>query len=541
MIDLGGGLLMFGHLEARMRRLGLVVLAASFVMAVGAVPGCDCSNGSMSSFDFSSGGDLSVGDLAGVDAAVGDAAVGDGGGGDGGGASCGGAGVSCAHDAECCSNLCDPSSHVCVLTRCGQVGAACASAKDCCGLACVGSQCASAMCISDGQPCTSGASCCSTICGVNGTCTPLNTMCSTAGNECAMDGDCCSGSCLGVAGIDGGTIRQCAAPSQVSYCTQVGDICSLDADCCTGVCNLVGASVGVCAAISTSCSVDGTTCNGCGTCCSHFCGPFGSAGSSICQPASGCHVQGDTCRTSGDCCGGDAASGLPGAGLVACTPDPTYPTKIGTCSKPNKTNCPPGTPGCNNTCDPAGDVCHLNPTPVCAGGTTNVRDDCCACISTKSCCQPDKVGIPRCNLVGACVPAGGNCSFNGDCCNGLPCVPDATGALHCGSMCVPQGGFCTTNADCCIGLNCIVPPGSIQGACDNLTPPPDMGPPVDLASHDLAGADLKAPPDLAQVCAQYGQACSTTQKCCDAVQCTNTSFQPCGPTDTNCSCFSPIP
>jgi hypothetical protein len=312
------------------------------------------------------------------------------------------------------------------------------------------------------------------------------------------------------------------------------------------VCNiLAGTTVGTCAAISTSCDVDGTICSGCGACCSHFCGPFGTFGSSICQPASGCHVQGDTCQTNSDCCGGDSTSGLPGAGQVVCVRDPTYPTKIGTCSKPNKSNCPPGTPGCTNTCDPAGDICHQNPSPICSGDTTNVRNDCCSCISTKTCCQPDKVGIPRCNLTGSCVPAGGICSFSGDCCNGLPCVPDSTGTLHCAAMCVPVGGLCTTNADCCTGLDCIVPPGSLKGTCANPNPPPpDMARPiVDLAGVDLRGRDLSMPPpgDMA-VCAQYGQSCSTTQPCCNSnvVPCTNTSFTTCKASDTNCSCFAPI-
>ncbi|HZS39154.1 MAG TPA: hypothetical protein VFF06_20120 [Polyangia bacterium] len=518
-----------------MARSAGVAIGIAFVLAAGAVPGCDCSNNGVSMMD------LGVPDLSPFDEAVPPDLAGSGDGIVGitdAGPICSGAGAACASGAECCSNVCDAASHVCVLPQCGTVGASCASAADCCGLACVGSKCGG-QCLSDGQSCTSAGQCCSTIC--NGTCTPINTMCKTAGNACTASNECCNGSCIGLVANDAAIVGQCAAPSQVSFCTQIGDICAHDNECCTGICKLVsGQAVGTCAPLTNAaCSVDGETCNGCGTCCSHFCGPFGNFGSSICQPASGCHVQGDTCRVNSDCCGGDPNSGLPGAGQVVCVPDPTYPTKIGTCSGPNKSNCPtPGSPTCTNTCDPAGDICHQNPTPVCAGSTTNVRNDCCACISTKDCCKPDKVGIPRCNLVGSCVQAGGNCSFSTDCCNGLPCVPDANGALHCGAMCVMQGGLCTTNADCCNGLTCVVPPGSVKGTCTNPAPPP----PTDMAGVDLAPTDLGTTPsnDMA-LCAQYGQACSTTHPCCNNVQCTNASFGACAAGDPNCICFSPIP
>jgi len=253
-------------------------------------------------------------------------------------------------------------------------------------------------------------------------------------------------------------------------------------------------------------------------------------------------VQGDICKTTKDCCGGDPNSGLPGAGQVVCTPDPTYPTKIGVCSGPNKSNCPnPGSPTCTSTCDPAGDICHMNPSPICAGGTTNVRNDCCACINTKTCCQPDKSGIPRCNLVGNCVPQGGACSFSADCCGGLPCVPDSMGNLHCGAAPSGCGGPCTTNGDCATGLLCYTPPGSIQGACNgaSCTPPvPDGGTPPDLASSDLAGPQ----PDMA-TCAQYGQACSTTVPCCNGVSCLRpaTIGGPCLAGDTDCTCYNLLP
>jgi hypothetical protein len=361
------------------------------------------------------------------------------------------------------------------------------------------------------------------------------------------------------------TNRQCPPPTTVSFCVQVGDICQHDNQCCTGVCNLVTATNGICAQITTqSCNPDGELCNGCGSCCSHFCGPYGPSNTDICQPASGCRVQGDLCHVNSDCCGGDPSNGLPGAGQVVCTPDPTYPTKIGTCSGPNVSNCPPanadaGTPGCSGgTCDPAGNICHFTGTAICQGGTTNVRNDCCACISTKTCCKPDAVGIPRCFLTTTCKAEGEICSFNGDCCGGVPCIPDSTGQLRCGApgcnadagpCCQAEGMVCTTNSDCCVGLPCTVPAGSLKGTCGlPVLPPSDMAQPPqpDLAGVDLAGADLSQPPapDMAQppICAVVGQSCLSAP-CCPSpgVQCLNSLGATCSGGDTTCTCFLPIP
>ena len=401
---------------------------------------------------------------------------------------------------------------------CGQTGAACQTAADCCGLACVAGLCSTSACLSDGTACTSDGQCCSTMCGVGGTCSPLNSTCKTAGNACTSDAQCCNQTC--------NANHQCAAPGAVSYCAQTGDICRGDGECCTGVCSIAaGAPAGTCASISTSCQIDGTVCSGCGDCCSHFCGPFGAAGPSICQPASGCHVQGDLCRKNSDCCGGDISSGLPGAGLIACEPDPVYGSRIGTCGGPRASNCPSGASTCKNACNPEGNVCHFKQTLVCAGDLTNVRNDCCDCISSKECCQPDATGIPRCNSLAACVPVGGNCSFSGECCGNEPCLPDpVTGKLTCGNVCANAGGACTTNRDCCTGMVCQATPGSIGGVCEVPT----------LPSAPDAGVGIDAPP----VCAYYGQACSLSLPCC-ATAWRNTSGLACTATDLDCICFSP--
>lgn len=439
-------------------------------------------------------------------------------------------------------------------TACGSVGAVCATAADCCGLACVAGACAAAACLSDGTSCTSGGQCCSSTCSASGVCVALNPTCKTAGNACSNGSECCNGVC--------NANHQCAPPGQVSYCNQAGDVCRADNECCTGVCKVAaGASVGTCAIISTACLVDGTVCNGCGACCSHFCGPFGAGGPDICQPASGCRVEGDLCHKDSDCCGGDPLSGLPGAGLVRCEPDPVYGGRIGTCGGPRASNCPDGTDSCKNSCNPEGNVCHYTNTAICEGATTSQRNDCCACISGKECCKLDRTGIPRCNALEACVAVGGSCAFSGDCCEGLPCVPDAiTGRLTCGAKCVPMGGLCTTNADCCVGSLCQVSPGSLAGICtvptlppgpdggvpprtdggvgpgpDGSLPGPDGGATTDPDAEVVSPPDLPPPPPL---CSFFGQDCSMSQLCCEGMTCVNVTFADCTAADTDCICIA---
>ena len=482
------------------RAFSTSLVAFCFCLATGTFLGCSNNN-------TNNGIDQGIGDLAGDASANQD------------GSNCLFTGKTCSTSSQCCSGSCDPTMHVCMLAQCGMGGAPCGTAADCCGTACVGGTCSTNMkCVSDNQACTSSGECCSTICGSNGMCTPLNTQCKTTGNACSNGTECCNQTC---------TNGQCAPTTSVSYCTQVGDLCTKNADCCTDVCTIAsGAAAGTCAQLpSASCTLDGELCSGCGVCCSHFCGPFNN-GPAICQPASGCRVQGDLCTQDSDCCGGDPNAMLPGSGLIKCVKDPMYP-QIGTCGTPMASNCPPNDPSCSNSCDPEGNVCHMTTTPVCQGGTTNVRNDCCACISGKECCKPDAVGIPRCNALTTCVMPGGTCAFSGDCCNGLPCVPDQSGTLRCGAGCMMTGNTCTTNADCCNGLQCVTPPGSLQGTCGGVIPPP---------------VDGGAPDGPAPICLSYGQACTAGgTPCCNSIQCSNMQGTACTASDASCACFQVIP
>jgi hypothetical protein len=215
---------------------------------------------------------------------------------------------------------------------------------------------------------------------------------------------------------------------------------------------------------------------------------------------------------------------------------------VGTCTNPTG-------------CDPDGDVCGLSNNNACG----NSRHDCCDCLPPKiNCCKFDKAGVPRCyggstqmcpnGYTGqppCCIMAGQICAFNGECCNGAPCVPDNMGVLRCGSMCAQMGQACTADSDCCAGLPCIIPKGKLVGMCGSPPPPTDAGVPPDLGGADLAGADLVMPQvdmampkvDMAH-CSFVGQSCSTTQPCCNNLPCENPAgTAACMAGELDCSCF----
>src|SRR5262249_48612576 len=151
---------------------------------------------------------------------------------------------------------------------------------------------------------------------------------------------------------------------------------------------------------------------------------YAPTGIKICQPANGCHVTGDLCLKDTDCCGAQG-TGLPGDGNVTC--EKTNGEPMGICRNPM---------GCN----PEGNVCHYK-NYTC--DISSARNDCCAAQgnstgcknngdASATCCQLDALGVPRCNgFGGQCRKPGETCAYSGDCCNGIPCVPDSNNVLRC--------------------------------------------------------------------------------------------------------------
>jgi hypothetical protein len=406
------------------------------------------------------------------------------------GTNCSAFGATCNIGTDCCSGVCANGMCGTDPTACARAGAPCTANTDCCTTSCVNNQCSANQCTADGQTCGNDGECCSGKC--NGTCTPLNPTCKTDGNPCGSGADCCSKFCT-VAGTCGNG----------SFCVQDGDACAHDTDCCGGICNPGPGGLGTCARPvvgSTNCQagVDGTVCGGCGDCCSRLCAPYQATGVMVCQPAEGCRVDGDLCKQDSDCCGAPGSM-LPGDGNVHCLrANPA--DAVGICRNPM-------------SCNPQGDVCHYKNYSTC--GISSERNDCCACISTKDCCQLDLLGVPRCNALDHCQMTGDVCSNSQDCCNGEPCVPDQNGVFHCGASCSPTNGPCTSDADCCPGGTCHFDPGSTMGTCNGNT-----------------------------ACSQDGQACSDTMPCCPGISCNVTGSNPpvaCPPgMETGCTCFNPI-
>lgn len=426
--------------------------------------------------------------------------------------SCLAVGDACQGGTECCSGACDANAG-CVsnLTQCAGPGASCSASTDCCSSSCVGGTCSAEQCVSDGKACTESDACCSGSCSDDQTCTALNDRCKTGGNECASNGDCCSGLC--------DDSQHCQLSS--SFCIQPGDSCSRDGDCCTANCSIAdGHTLGVCAAPPKGpayCDkVDGMLCNGCGDCCSRLCAP-GPSGVSICQPASGCHVTGDLCTQDTDCCGGDATSGLPGAGNGRCQIEAG--AKVGICTNPVN--------GGKNACNPEGNVCHYLADQGYACNSSSARSDCCGPETPKALmCKLDALGVPRCLGIGECHERGDVCASAADCCNHVPCVPDGKGALHCldDGACVPSGGSCTINGDCCPGGLCHREPGSTVGSCTSSGPPPNgsggAGSGGGSSSGGASTAGNGGSAGTPAVCAQYGQICGQDADCCNDVPCT---------------------
>jgi hypothetical protein len=478
--------------HALMTWKALAVLCAVFFSSAAAISACGSDNG-----DTVSGG--------------GDGGDEGGSGGEGGLSACAAGGSTCAVASDCCSANCDTATKKCVgglSSSCTAANDACTFATDCCSLSCTGGKCSGTQCTSDNQTCSANDQCCSGECGTNGKCTALNTKCLTAGNVCTSTGaGCCSTLCSG-------GVCQLSA----SFCIQAGDVCAKSTNCCTGSCSIAsGASLGTCSTLPNlgrnNCSggVDGTVCGGgtndggagCLDCCSRLCAPYAPTGVFICQPANGCHVEGDLCQHDTDCCGGesvypDGGEPLPGAQRVQCLL--AAGATVGYCASP--TSGGPGLPSCN----PEGNICHFKDNGYVCGNSAE-ENNCCDHLGSKTDCELDSIGVPRCHVVGGdagilpCVPTSGECAFDGDCCGGK-CLPNSSGVLVCNAVtCSPSAGTCTTTADCCDGLNCNIAAGSTSGTCGGST-----GSPKDGGSGS---------------CAAYGQSCSVASDCCNSVPCYN--------------------
>ncbi len=212
---------------------------------------------------------------------------------------------------------------------------------------------------------------------------------------------------------------------------------------------------------------------------------FGGMCANMCVP------NGTPCSFSTSCCGQCATSPSPkccsATGGQACTtaddccPVPMYTYSSIPCT--NNLCCkPPGTGVCWTDADCCGPPGRCNPSHDCyipIGG---------ACTASSEC--EDNSGGPNDNQCanGKCCAgfsSSGYCKTDADCCPGIPgtaCI-NVSGATGTGSCCVPAGGPCTQNSDCCFpgfgractnGKCCNGPGGACTGnadCCSGVCPP----------------------------------------------------------------------
>lgn len=468
---------------------------------------CDCEGKMLVPDDGATDSDIEGGQDADTD---GEVEGGTDGGGDA-GPTCSSVLGACSPSMPCCAELvCDPGTSTCIseASGCGLSGASCDDPSECCSMACGGDGTCATSCVQNTGACDANGDCCSGNCVGDVCVAATGTTCATTGNACAGDAACCSRNC-----VDG-----TCAPTGGS-CRAFGDTCYAHDDCCSAHCSENGTGVGgVCDSLGVpgtgSCLMAGEPCGGdCASCCSRTCVPTATGGS-VCLLASGCALESELCQDDADCCGSTPSE----AGIQICLraqPGDAFGRCSLTGTTPDGNVCKSATPwceasiapsNCGNCEAPKAQCCRIDPngTPRCFGG------------STPECPAGYDGDDPNC-----CAPAGTQCNFTGECCDGAPCLPDENDVLRCGASCSQADDACTTSADCCLGLVCQIPAGELLGTCGEPTTPP---PPVDGGT----------PP----VCAQFGQACGDAQACCAGITCQSPATgAACAAGEEGCTCF----
>src|SRR5262249_16025325 len=135
-------------------------------------------------------------------------------------------------------------------------------------------------------------------------------------------------------------------------------------------------------------------------------------------------------------------------------------------------------------------------------------------------CHQDNVGVPRC--AGPCVDAGGACASSANCWNGAPCVPNPGGMppFVCSSTpCIGACGAGANNADCCPGTSCNIAAGTTNGTCGPCGSSSSGSGSSSSGSGSSGSSSGALPPTMNAGCSLYGQICTTTADCCNALPC----------------------
>ncbi|MBW1810836.1 MAG: hypothetical protein JRJ87_21775, partial [Deltaproteobacteria bacterium] len=375
-------------------------------------------------------------------------------------------------------------------------------------------------CDSTGDPCTAGGQLCDGLnnrcvdCLVNGDCDDsvgcTDNICNPGPGTCVYSPN--NGNCPDDSDFCNGT-EYCDA---VNDCDHTGDPCTAGGQLCDGPgSRCVDCLVDGDCDDSVGCT-DDTCNNGPGTCVyapndgncpddSDYC-----TGIEYCHAVNDCESTGDPCALGGQLCDGpnnrcvDCLVDGDCDDTIGCTDD-TCNNGPGTCDyTPNDGNCPDdgdfctGTEYCNvvTDCDSTGDPCALG-GQLCDGPGSRCVD----CLVDGDC--DDIVGCTddTCNIVaGTCVytPNDGNCSDDGDFCNGTEYCDALNDCDSTGDPCTAGGQLCDGPGSRCV--DCLV-----DGDCDDTVAC------TDDTCNIVAGTCVYTPND--GNCPDDGDFCNGTEYC----------------------------
>ena len=325
-----------------------------------------------------------------------------------GGGSCSGVGSGCTFDFECCSNQCASTCQP-GAGGCAAVDAPCTADFGCCSGTCSGGKCVGwgVPCLTAGEPAVLDLQCCSRLRDSDGRCRAYP-LCRPRGEPCFSDAQCCGQSCKG---------GYCEG---LQWCLAAFEPCTNDGDCCSGECDpdsfgfRVCLPIGGCRMSGPISTTEGTLnefgeiCASAADCCSALCAPDAS-GVLRCRkqgdprynaPSRVCLPEGELCNTDTDCCSGEK-----------CIQPPSFPGA--SYSPPRR---------CLNT---TGTLCRAD------GQSCAEPSQCCGTICVLHPDQTYRCGPPPGSDAGACIPSGGGCTRDPDCCAGTVCAPDGVGGLSC--------------------------------------------------------------------------------------------------------------
>ena len=356
-------------------------------------------------------------------------------------------------------------------------------------------------CILANAACNGTGQCCSGLECSGGECT---VPCRPAAASCSQTSDCCPGSGL-----------NCSGGACMYACSEGGDICNAPGhSCCEGAgltCNGVTCMQG--------CSAEGGSCSGAGTsCCEGF-----ACNNGTCNANATCKLESEACNETGDCCEGFCTGGI----CAACVPQGSSCGGGETCCEGYACN--------GDTCEAVAcleqdDVCAQNseccpdlfctsPFPACMRPPCKrVKTICTTCVQSGNGCGEGETccgGLACNNESGTCTACGENigdsCDLDTPCCSGLDCIDGA-----CGPACLPQGGTCSENGECCGGLVC----NADSGTCTACAPVNEY---CDAGSLCCGGLACDEKNNLCVACAPVNEYCDAGSLCCSGLVCDSRS------------------